>query len=394
MTLDRKIVVVGLGYVGIATTALLASKHKVRGIDINPCVVDKLSSGQPHLKETGLKKTLEDAKGNISFTNKLDIPSDTSMVFLCLPTDFDDQKNQFETSVIEKFFEKLHRSHFEGVIVLKSTVGINFLQQIQEKYPSLKMLYCPEFLREGMAIQDSFYPSRLIIGGDYSLAKQLSNVLIKCLKSKDVRTHFMTSSEAEATKLLSNTALALRVSLFNEIDNICMKFNLGTETVINGISDDPRIGHGYNNPSFGFGGYCLPKDSKQLASQCSNMIAPIINLITESNNKRLDVLVQDIVRTTNGNSIGIYRLQMKKGSDNIRSSRSLDLALALSKAGFEIQIYEPLVNETTLYNLPVNNDLNNFMDSVDRVIANRMDDCISEHKQNHKIYTRDIFWSE
>ena len=310
-------------------------------------------------------------------------------VILALPTNFCDKSNSFDTSIIEKLIPSILKINNDILIVIKSTVPIGFTTKMVKKYSSKKIIFSPEFLREGSALYDNLYPSRIIIGGDSKLSDFFLNIMKSSAAKKEVDTLLMSSDEAEAVKLFSNTYLAMRVAYFNELDNFALNKNLNTKNIIDGMSKDPRIGNFYNNPSFGYGGYCLPKDTKQLLSNFDNVGQSLIESIIESNQIRKEVLIQDIIKKS-PKVVGIYRLQMKSGSDNFRFSSIHDIMKGISEANIDIVVFEPTIEDDSFLNYKIENRLEVFKDISSLIVANRNNNNDLNDVKS-KLYTRDVY---
>ena len=310
-------------------------------------------------------------------------------VILALPTNFCDKSNSFDTNIIEKLIPSILKINNDILIVIKSTVPIGFTTKMVKKYSSKRIIFSPEFLREGSALYDNLYPSRIIIGGDSKLSEFFLNIMKFSAAKKEVDTLLMSSDEAEAVKLFSNTYLAMRVAYFNELDNFALSKNLNTKNIIDGMSKDPRIGNFYNNPSFGYGGYCLPKDTKQLLSNFDNVGQSLIESIIESNQIRKEVLIQDIIKKS-PKVVGIYRLQMKSGSDNFRFSSIHDIMKGISAANIDIVVFEPTIEDDSFLNYKIENRLEVFKDISSLIVANRNNNNDLNDVKS-KLYTRDVY---
>jgi len=307
---------------------------------------------------------------------------------VCTPTNYNEKDNSFDTSSIKSVIRDISKTKFKGTIIIRSTIPIGFTKEIQKKYKNLNIAFFPEFLREGSALHDSLNPSRIVCGSKHSHAKKFLNLLIDCSAKKNIPTLVTDPNEAEAIKLFANTYLAMRVAFFNELDSFALSKSLNTRDIIDGISMDSRIGNHYNNPSFGYGGYCLPKDTKQLASSYDSIPQELIKATVISNKKRKKFLI-DHLKNHSAKRIGVYKLAMKQGSDNWRESAVLEIIKKLKIAKKEILIYEPHFDEKTFMGIKVFNDLNEFKRKCDLIIANRVEDGLTDVA--NKVFTRDVF---
>ena len=382
----KKIGVIGAGYVGSSLGILLAQYYKVALVDTDPFKVNKLNNKQPPLDEPLMQDYLNEKKLKLIATDSFQECLDSQLVILALPTNYNSETNFFDTSILESVLRELSDSNFSGLVVIKSTVPIGFTKRMQKLYVNLPVLFIPEFLREGKALIDNLNPSRIIVGDKSDNAKVIAEVFLSIAKNSPP-VLFMDSTEAEAVKLFANTYLALRVSFFNELDSFALERGLNTKDIIDGLSMDPRIGAGYNNPSFGYGGYCLPKDTKQLLANFENIPQGIFRAVIESNILRKDFIAQKIL-ASNPKIIGIYRLVMKKGSDNFRESAIFDVIKILKKQGKTLLVYEPLLSENHA-ELKVTHNLIYFKATCDIILTNRIDDELIDVQA--KVFTRDIY---
>ena len=383
------ILIVGAGYVGLSNAMMISSIHNVKVIDINKEKINQLKKGDSPIAESQISKYLLRNRSNLTFDNKL--PKELKSietVLVATPTDFNDQTCCFDTSSIESVIKDLKKRSFKGLVAIRSTVPIGFTDQMNTKFKGMDIAFFPEFLREGKALKDNLYPSRIICGSKTKSAKKFLKVLTTCAKKKNIKTLTMHSSDAEAIKLFSNTYLSMRVSFFNELDSFAMLHKLNPKNIIDGVSLDPRIGNFYNNPSFGFGGYCLPKDTKQLSSNFDQVPNKLISSISKSNEIRKRFIVDQIVKTGNKN-IGIYKLAMKSKSDNWRESSIIDIIKNLKKHKCAIRIFDPGLGCSSFLGIEVENDLQSFLAFSDLVVTNRLDKKISNY--NTYIFTRDIY---
>ena len=385
----KKITVIGLGYVGCSISVLLSKYHEVIAVDIDKKKVNLINKLKSPIIDKEITQYLEEESLDISATSILEnAVVNTNLIIIATPTDWDDALESFNTESVESVLMNLADIQTEIPIVIKSTVPIGFTDKMKKNYPHLKILFSPEFLREGSALNDNQNPSRIIIGGDKKIAQDFIDIMIEASLMSSVPALIVKPSEAEAIKLFSNAYLALRVSFFNEIDSFSMQKDLSSESIINGVSMDPRIGNFYNNPSFGYGGYCLPKDTKELLASFKDIPQKLIKATIDSNIERKRLISDGIIKK-NPSKVGIYRLTMKTNSDNFRSSAIIDIIKNISKDNSNIIIYEPLISEKKFMNHSVQNNLEEFKKSSDLIIANRVEQELNDVK--YKIYTRDIF---
>lgn len=386
-----KIAVVGMGYVGLSNALLLSQKHKVSLLEISKKKVELLNNGISPLQDNLIDEYLSKKSLNITATTNPRIAYEgAKFIILCVPTNYSASMKSFDTSIVEAIINDINRFGFEGLVVIRSTIPIGFTAKIQHKYQNLKIAFFPEFLREGSALEDCLYPSRIVCGSRSKLAKNFAKILADCCFAQNIKTVFTDSDEAESIKLFSNTYLAMRVSFFNELDSFALSRSLNSQEIITGLSLDPRIGDFYNNPSFGYGGYCLPKDAKQLLSDFQSVPQQIISGTIHSNKKRKSFIADQLIKDQ-ARKIGIYRLSMKAGSDNARDAAILDIIKILKKENKKIIIYEPLIKFNKFNGVQVLNNLKEFTSRVDLVVANRMTDELK--KLNVRVFTRDIFKS-
>ena len=384
-----KICVVGVGYVGLSLSVLLSRYYNVVAFDIDIEKINKLNNHISPIEDVDIKNYLKNSKLNLNATNNFESAiKDSNYVIICTPTNYNEDTNYFDTSSIESTIEKIKCINSNAIIIIKSTVPIGYTNYLKNKYKELKIIFSPEFLREGSALYDNLYPSRIIIGDKSKEAVNFGYILKKCSKKSDVSVMYMNSSEAEAVKLFANTYLALRVAFFNELDTFALEKSLNAKDIIDGISSDERIGNYYNNPSFGYGGYCLPKDSKQLYSNYVNIPEKIIEAVVKSNETRKRYIADCIIRE-NPNVVGIYRLVMKSNSDNFRESSIHDIIKYLKNNNIDVIIFEPTLNESMYLDCPVINDFDKFINEVNIVVANRYDKKIKDIPV--KVFSRDIY---
>jgi UDPglucose 6-dehydrogenase len=386
---NLKISIIGGGYVGISLGVLLSKKHHISILDINEAVVDKINSHISPIQDQDVEDYFLDKNTNISATS---LPKhaliDAEIVIIATPTNFDNVTNEFDTTIVESSIIDAIQYTPNSLIVIKSTVPIGFTSSIQAQFPEANIIFCPEFLQEGRALQDNLYPSRIIIGGKVDQGQGFAMILQDCSKMETVPILYMDSSSAEAVKLFSNAYLAMRVSFFNELDSFALGKNLDAKEIIEGVSLDKRIGNFYNNPSFGYGGYCLPKDTQQLLSNFENIPQQLIQSIIASNQSRKSFIASQIANL-NPQVVGIYKLSMKAGSDNHRSAAILDIIPELAEQKIKVIIFEPMINLDSFLGCSIIKELSNFIELSSLIIANRLDDHIEGAVD--KLFTRDIF---
>lgn len=382
----KNILVIGLGYVGLAFSLLLSDKHNVTCVDIDKDKIDKLNKGiSPINTIEFINNVTQKRINNIRFTTSLDNLEDVfDIAIIATPTDYDEIKDCFNVTSVTSVINTLKAKQIAKNIIIKSTIPVGYTASFNMD----NLYFSPEFLKEDKAISDILYPSRIILGGKKE-NKELLNVFIDLAINKDVDTLFTTSSEAEAIKLFSNAFLALRISFFNEVDTFALEKNMDTSKIIKGICLDKRIGDYYNNPSFGYGGYCLPKDTKQLKSNFKDIPSSLINAIVDANKIRKEYILKVLSKERKDQTLGIYRLSMKKGSDNYRNSSINDIIINLIKNGYKVIVYEPNYDNPTYLDATINNDLDSFKKEADIIIANRVDEKLND--VTDKIFTRDIF---
>ncbi len=390
-----KIAVAGTGYVGLSMAVLLSQQNEVYALDIVPEKIEKINNKISPIKDKEIQTFLSEKKLNLTATvDDVLAYKNADFVVVSTPTNYDDKKNYFDTSSVESVIKKVIEVNSNAVIVIKSTIPIGFSNSMKKKYSTENILFSPEFLREGKALYDNLYPSRIIIGTDLNNEKILkkAEVFAKLLKEAAIKqtvdVKIMNVTEAETVKLFSNSYLAMRVSFFNELDTFSVVHGLNTKDIIKGVCADPRIGDYYNNPSFGYGGYCLPKDTKQLLANYKGVPQNIISAIVSSNKTRKDFIAEQII-SKNPKTVGIYRLTMKTGSDNFRQSSIQGIIKRLKTKNIDIVIYEPTIKEKIFLDSVIVKNINTFKQVSDVIIANRYDDSISDVKD--KVYTRDLF---
>lgn len=384
-----KIVVVGLGYVGLSNAVLLAQHHQVIGVDISLERVNALNARISPIVDAELSNFLLEKDLNLSASTDLkSVVLGADYVIVSTPTDYDEKTNFFDTSSVEAVIEEVIELDPQVCIVVKSTIPVGFIDEVRERFKTDTVIFSPEFLREGKALHDNLYPSRIIVGEKSKRAEVFASLLAQGAWKKDVDLLFTGAREAEAIKLFSNAYLAMRVAFFNELDSFALVGRMNSREIINGVSLDPRIGNHYNNPSFGYGGYCLPKDTKQLLANYNSIPQNIIRAIVDTNSTRKDFLADEITKQ-NPKTVGIYRLVMKEGSDNFRHSSIQGIMKRIKAKGINVIVYEPALRENKFFNSAVIPELTEFKKASDVIVANRVTDELADSME--KVFTRDLF---
>lgn len=387
--IELKITVVGAGYVGLSNAILLAQNNEVILLDIVKEKVDMINNKQSPIIDSEIEEYLKNKNLNlIATTDKFKAFKYAEYIIISTPTNYDPNKNYFNTKTVEDVISNVLTVNRNATIVIKSTIPVGYTNELRKIFNTDKIIFSPEFLREGMALYDNLYPSRIIVGDQTERGKKFAELLADCAIKKDIEILYTGSTEAEAIKLFSNTYLALRISYFNELDSYAEIRGLNTKQIIEGVGLDPRIGLHYNNPSFGYGGYCLPKDTKQLLANYANIPQNIMSAIVHANRTRKDHIANMIIKK-GPKIVGIYRLTMKTNSDNFREAAIQGVMERIKAKGIKVVIYEPILKEADFYNSRLIKNLDEFKEISDVIVANRLDDMIEDVKE--KVYTRDIF---
>ena len=384
-----KITVVGSGYVGMSLAVLLAQHNDVVILDVDPSRVEKVKNNQATVADAEIEAFLSEKELTITATlDKQAAYKGVNFVVVATPTNYDPYTNRFDTSSVDSVVSDALKLNKDALVVIKSTIPVGHTKSLQEKHNTDRIIFSPEFLREGQALKDNLYPSRIIVGSQLEAGKAFAELLVRGAEKSDIETLFIRSTEAEAVKLFANTYLAMRVSFFNELDSYALAHDLDTKSIINGVCLDERIGEGYNNPSFGYGGYCLPKDTKQLLANYEKVPQTLIQAIVSSNTTRKDFIADSIIKL-NPKIVGIYRLVMKQGSDNFRASAIQGIMKRIKAKGIEIVIYEPMYHEAEFFKSKVIEALDEFKNISDVIVTNRMSDELNDVEE--KVLTRDLF---
>ena len=384
-----KITVVGSGYVGSSLAVLLAQHNDVTVLDIDASQVDKVNSKQSTVVDNEIESFL--TKKELSLFATLDKQvayKDASFIVVATPTNYDPETNRFDTSSVDSVVDDALSINTKALIVIKSTIPVGHTKRLQQKHQTNRVIFSPEFLREGQALKDNLYPSRIVVGSQLDSAKEFAGLLVQSAMKDDIETLFIRSTEAEAVKLFANTFLAMRVSFFNELDSYALAHDLDTKSIIKGVCLDQRIGDGYNNPSFGYGGYCLPKDTKQLLANYEQVPQNLIQAIVSSNVTRKDFVAEEILKLK-PKIVGFYRLVMKEGSDNFRSSAIQGIMKRIKAKGIEVVIYEPTLHEEIFFGSRVLGNIDEFKRKSDIIVANRRSDALED--VHAKCFSRDLF---
>jgi UDPglucose 6-dehydrogenase len=389
LTNKTKITVVGSGYVGMSLAVLLAQHNEVVVLDVDPARVEKVNNKKSTVVDAEIEAFLADKELSLTATlDKQAAYEGASFVVVATPTNYDPDTNRFDTSSVDGVVSDALELNSDALVVIKSTIPVGHTKSLQEHHNTDRVIFSPEFLREGQALKDNLYPSRIIVGSQLEAGKAFADLLVQGAEKSEIETLFIRSTEAEAVKLFANTYLAMRVSFFNELDSYALVHDLDTKSIINGVCLDERIGEGYNNPSFGYGGYCLPKDTKQLLANYDQVPQTLIQAIVSSNTTRKDYIADSIIKL-NPKVVGIYRLVMKQGSDNFRASAIQGIMKRIKAKGIEVVIYEPTYDKAEFFNSKVLKSLDEFKNITDVIVSNRLNDELADVSK--KVFTRDVF---
>ena len=389
MTNKTKITVVGSGYVGMSLAVILAQHNDVMVLDVDPARIESINNKQSTVADAEIETFLAEKELNLKATLDKKVAYDgASFVVVATPTNYDLDTNFFDTSSVESVVKDALELNTDALVVIKSTMPVGLTKSLQQKHDTDRVIFSPEFLREGSALKDNLYPSRIIVGSQLEAGRAFADLLVEGAKKSDIDTLFIPSTEAEAVKLFANTYLAMRVSFFNELDSYALTQELDTKSIIDGVCLDERIGGGYNNPSFGYGGYCLPKDTKQLLANYDDVPQTLMRAVVSSNTSRKD-FIADAILKRNPKVVGFYRLIMKEGSDNFRSSAIQGIMRRITGKGIKVVVYEPCLDDANFFGSQVIENLELFKSMADIIVANRCSDELLDAQS--KVFTRDIF---
>ena len=384
-----KISIIGSGYVGMSLAALLSRNNSVKIYDIDNDRVNKINNSISPIKDNDIQNYLENFDLNLTATNDKEYAyKNCDYAIIATPTNYDPETGFFDTQSVDGVIRDVLNTNPSTIVIIKSTIPIGHTKYLRGKFNTKNIIFSPEFLREGKALHDNLYPSRIIVGSNCQQARDFSKLLLDSSVKKDAKVFYMSANEAESVKLFANTYLAMRVSFFNELDSFAMNNNLNTKNIIDGLSSDNRIRHGYNNPSFGYGGYCLPKDTKQLLANFETTPQNLIEAIVKSNSTRKDFIAKQII-AKKPKTVGFYKLAMKKGSDNFRSSSIQGIISRVAKKNINILIHDPLVKNNSFMDLSVDNNFKSFTKRSDIIVANRLDPALDAVA--NKVFTRDVY---